>query len=274
MSGGESTRGAALLVVLFTIAVVSVAAAAVAGLAAIARSARVATAAQREAVDLLDQADGLVRTWLDQESTAVVLGTDVLTPAVAVRELAWSVGGEPRRMQVTAFDQCGMASAEAVAQGSTLRLAVPEAVARAADLVTGGDVPPGLDLLASAVESAFPTAAGDQAVGALLATHVEAPGRIHVWTAPEPLLAAALDLAGRSGDLQVILQARAQGTKLGLAATAGGVATDLAPAIVTASDVWSFRIDVEVGAVRQSWWSTYRGGAGSWSCVQRLAIPD
>lgn len=117
-------------------------------------------------------------------------------------------------------------------------------------------------------------------IGARVATRVEALdargdraawSTINVHTAPRAVLAAAFKQVGRRG-LDAVLAARAAGRavtlpNLGERHEGSGIE------FVTASPVWSFRIDAEVGIASRSWWVVYARMDGHWQLVQRWAIP-
>jgi hypothetical protein len=117
-------------------------------------------------------------------------------------------------------------------------------------------------------------------LGPFIATHNPlpggaVPGAINVNTAPIRLVEAALRLAGRGGLEQVIAARQARKT-----ATIGGQINPstqvdhFAPQLVTTSNCWSFRIDINVGPRKRSWWAIYARGSGDreWECIQRLVI--
>jgi hypothetical protein len=146
---------------------------------------------------------------------------------------------------------------------------------------------------------AYPNPLGDaksgSALGSSIATHnpdpeasAETPlpggGLLNVNTAPRSLLVAALRVAGSSG-LDEILRARERGEPAPVPANragteergAGGsnpVAGAWSMRLVGQSDAWAFRVDVEYGTVRRSWWCVYRAAGSEWRCVQRVAITD
>ncbi|MEE9128650.1 MAG: hypothetical protein V3T84_01425 [Phycisphaerales bacterium] len=116
------------------------------------------------------------------------------------------------------------------------------------------------------------------AVGAFVATHSGGGGlsgggdRINVNSAPPEVLKQALRAAGRGG-LKLVLAARAEGRSASLGdLRVSSSSSRAAPQIVGSSLAWSFRIDVQVGPLRRSWWAVYVKTRSSWECVQRLAI--
>lgn len=138
-------------------------------------------------------------------------------------------------------------------------------------------------------------------VGGMLATHNWDPVRINVCTAPKALVEAACRLAGR-GDVERIDVARRNGERPDVQQivnrdNAPNLRVDgVTPQIDTTSDCWSFRIDIEVGLLKRSWWATYVPGRPvrppgdsfdpskppvrairsdfEWTCIQRLAIDE
>ncbi len=116
------------------------------------------------------------------------------------------------------------------------------------------------------------------AVGAFVATHSGGGsvsgggGRINVNTAPPDVVKHALSAAGRGG-LKLVLAARAEGRSVPLGdLRVSSSSSRAAPQIVGSSSAWSFRIDVQVGPLRRSWWAVYVKTRSTWECVQRLAI--
>ncbi len=127
-----------------------------------------------------------------------------------------------------------------------------------------------------------PTASTVPAVGALVATHSGGAsgrgggggGRINVNTAPLDVVKHALRAAGRGG-LKLVLAARAEGRSVPLGdLRVSSSSSRAAPQIVGSSVAWSFRIDVQVGPLRRSWWAVYVKTRSNWECVQRLAIAE
>lgn len=239
------------------------------------------------------------------------------------------------QITITAFDQRGMVPMQLARSGSPLRLSLPTEVLQ---LLDAADLPPasgtldvqlGLDLFSRAIDdypdvAIFPSAVagganrrpfGAQdaarlpALGGLVATHNRGtPVRINICTAPMPLVEAACRLAGR-GDIDQIVAARTAGKRPDVPqlfdrAQSGEAASSI-PSIVTTTDCWSFRIDLTVNGLKQSWWSTYTRGRPpaplpaprpptptlghpsqirtraitprkdhDWTCVQRLAIDE
>jgi hypothetical protein len=122
-------------------------------------------------------------------------------------------------------------------------------------------------------------------IGALIATHNPLPvpvpvpgagaggGSINVNTAPMPLVEAAFRGAGRGGVEQVIAARRAgKPAAIGAQINPSIQPDQLAPQLVTASNSWAFRIDINVGPLKRSWWAIYKQSSNQWECLQRLVI--
>jgi hypothetical protein len=252
------------------------------------------------ASDVVFGAETICLRWLRNESEKVVLGPDAQVPAVAVADERLSVVADREvTVRIVAWDQCGLVPAEFAARASPLKLVLPNAIARAGELLSRAAAPRGLDQLATAggPVSAFPQVdlARSSEAGGLKtvpkSSTLESPGAwigvrplakdgapaaINVHTARKDVLDAALRDAGRGG-LDTILAARADGRQAALAgAGAGGsdAAGNASVVLVGASDTWAFRIDVTVGAVRESWWVVFARGGGGFQRAQRLFIPD
>jgi hypothetical protein len=119
-------------------------------------------------------------------------------------------------------------------------------------------------------------------IGAYIATHNENPQKINLNTAPLPLIAAALRMAGRGG-MEIIQQARAEQKAVPMGDLPEIDAPQQhAPALVSTSDTWAFRVDVSTPVITKSWWLVYqqsnarrsRKQTSKWECVQRLAITE
>ena len=119
------------------------------------------------------------------------------------------------------------------------------------------------------------------AIGTLVATHV--PGQrtaININTAPREFVAMAEALTGRSV-WSVVEEARRQGKPASVGAFADVGSPDLSssdaeaasrPTFIASSDVWSFRVDVNIDRARSAWWLTYMRSDRGWSLRQRLRI--
>jgi hypothetical protein len=125
-----------------------------------------------------------------------------------------------------------------------------------------------------------PIAATGPSLGALIASHnppslgageESSIPAINIHTAPMPLLKVAFRRAGRGG-LEAVQRARASRR----AATIPDLVEHHERAdlkFVSASGVWSFRIDAGVGRARRSWWAVYARSGSQWQLVQRWVIP-
>lgn len=236
---------------------------------------------------------GPLATWLNRESSRIILPPEVRMPRVEVLRESWVLDDVEYEVRLTAWDQCGMAALQPIRSGSPLRSAVPAAVLRRLDTSATAILsePFGLDQFSAPVDSiasipggvlsAFPMA-GDadvHSIGAWVATHpVGSAGSINVNTAPLPLIETAMSQAGRGG-IDVILNARREGRLAALPAAATSTSGDQqrsgeAPRLVAVSSSWSVRIDIRVGTARRSWWTVHRQSSGRWECVQRCVIPD
>jgi len=302
-SADQIRRGAALLIVLATLALVATASVSLLQRAVTARVGWDFAHNTVEADDLVNAADEAIHHWLTATSASVVLAPDIDIPRIEILHDAWQIDGVTFELWINAWDQCGMVPAMVARSASPLRLSLPESVRRVLDQT---DLPRGqalgLDFFIADTQShspmpVFPTGSGSQpnwfgssnerpdeasvdpeapppaAVGAYLATHNN--DSINVNTAPRDLVEAALRAAGRGGS-DAILNARADGRSAsvsGLPAT--GQADRSAPRVVGASNAWSIRIDVRVGPLQRSWWSVYvKQRSNQWERVQRLAIPE
>ena len=304
-------RGAALLIVLAALILTVTASVSLARLASTTKMQRTLDRAAILADDLLRATEAPILTWLENESAQVVLPPEVEAPRIGVLHDTWSDGTLAYELDITAWDQCGMVPIQLARSGSPLRLALPADVRRALDRVKiKPNEPPGLDLFLANLDatdnemSVFPRADSTEplvfvdalnpasrkdidpqqrsleaksiplAVGAFVATHSGGggEGRINVNTAPRDVVKHALRAAGRGG-LELVLAARAEGRSVPLGdLRVSSSSNRTAPQIVGSSVAWSFRIDVQVGPLRRSWWAVYVKSRSTWECVQRLAI--
>lgn len=296
-----SRRGVALLVVLAVLVVAITATAGAARLSIASRAHVVVRADADLAAAIMVGAEGAIQRFLGVQSTRVVLPPDAPGPLVLVLDDRFGVDGRAACISITAYDQCGMVPWGAARRGSPLRSAMEEPILRSWDAHPQEHGHAGLDTLVASARAegarAFPDPArvAGRSLGDSLATHNPDPdelggplppagGLININTAPRSLLAAALRAAGSSG-LDEILRARARGEQAPIPASQaetgrrsrdgpGGPASATAIRLVGESDAWAFRVDVEVGSVRRSWWCVYRAAGSEWRCVQRVAITD
>lgn len=299
-------RGVALLIVLAALVLVLSATAVLVRAASAAKLNQKIDVSTRIADDLLEAADAPIVDWLTTQAASVVIDPAHPSPQVQILDHRWRMAEHDCELAITAWDQLGMAPIQLARSGSPMRLALPpEALQQLDQLELAPDSKPGLDLLEDAfpqprrskavvfgysapVESSTPAnlqsnalAASATRLGELVATHNRDPVRINANTAPIELLEAAFRASGRGG-IESIVQSRRQGKPASLAAAAANSRAIDDPGhsrleLVSASNLWSFRIDIGIGPVRRSWWATYapartRGGQGGWECIQRLAI--
>ncbi len=310
-----SRRGAALLIVLGVLVLTIGALTTLVRLATTVAIERETGHAIAIADDLILQIDGPINAWLEG-ADEVVLPPDVVAPVTHAFTHSWQNDGVSVRVDVTAIDQCGLIPLSARA-GTTLRSTLPGDIAAViAGWQPPRNVPLGIDLMRPRMPRSgeiplFPamttgpvtsfgesadTTADDEvdaaetemalAIGSVLATHNEGP-RININTAPAALLQAAMRDA-RLGGTESILAARSagrapalpqapsvpgrRGARIRRQPTARGLA------IVSGSNAWAFRVDIEVDTISRSWWCVYQresgrgSGGGSWRCVQRLVI--
>lgn len=300
-------RGAALLIVLAALILTVTASVSLARLASTTKMQRTLDRAAILADDLLRATEAAIIEWLESESAQVVLPPEVEAPRIGVLHDTWSDGKCAYELDITAWDQCGMVPINLARSGSPLRLALPADVRHALDQVKiKPNEPPGLDLFLANLDatdnqmSVFPRADSTEplvfvdalnpasrededpqqpssktppiplAVGAFVATH--SGRRINVNTAPADVVKQALRVAGRGG-FELVLAARAEGRSVPLGDLPSSSSSNrAAPQIVGSSSAWSFRIDVQVGPLRRSWWAVYVKSRSTWECVQRLAI--
>lgn len=301
-------RGVAFLIVLATLIVVVTASATLASVASTIKMRRLLDNAASIADDLLPATETPILTWLEAESSQVVLPPDVTTPRVEILHDAWHVGELVCRLDISGWDQCGMVPIPYARAGSPLRMALPEVVRASVDRVQiDRDQQPGLDLFPMKLKSAdklevfphplssdplvfaddfspwdadsagwspgvLPSSPISPAIGALLSTHTV--NRINVNTAPRKVVEQALRAAGRGG-IEFILATRGEGRAVSLGDLPGGSDPNRAALWITGtSTAWAFRIDIRVGTLRRSWWAVYVRSRSSWECVQRLAITE
>lgn len=298
-------RGAALLIVLAALILVATASATLVRLASSVKLSGDFNVRIVRADDLLGAVDQPIQHWLKTRSQEIVLPIDSKQPSVDVLNDLIKEGTEQVTIRIRAFDQCGMAPIELARSGSPIRLALPESIAARLDaLVLSPNQKPGLDLFAEdsddqtrifpdpseatpTVHSSEPdahvnaanhtnTTESRLAVGAWVATH--SPGLINVNTAPMELVEAAIKSAV-GGDLEQVRDARSKGQLAAAPSLSASVDSreSVQIRLTSVSPCWSFRIDIEVGPLRRSWWAVYmarQGGGSEWECVQRLAITE
>jgi hypothetical protein len=293
-------RGVALVMVLAAFAVVVTTCVTLAQLSGTARLRRKFDRLAVLADDLMMHVEKPILWWLEHEASSIALPPDVKSPEVPVLHDLIQLGELEYEIEITAWDQFGLAPLEVLRAGSPLRLTTPEPVLQVLDRT---DVerkqPLGLDLFLGShkVENPFPVIArrlfpvvfgAEEAskdsltlaeektpevplsIAAFVATHNPAPGKLNVNTAPISFLDSVMRLLGRGG-LEQIMEARSQGrlAVVGNAASSGSQ-RDL-PELVATSEAWAFRVDLRAGSLKRSFWCLYVKDS-KWRCVQRLAI--
>ena len=268
----SSRSGVAMLLVLMTCTVLIV------GATVIARTRTNSILSDQQALcglratRCLSVSHSAIITWLDEESTSVVIDPSKNTPAVAVLDDSFDVEGTTVLIRITAWDQQGMWPRNA----SELGLNPPG--------INGAsfDHPPNLQQLQDA-GMVFPTADRPDTIGGLWSTHNPWPtqsGRtrsqgtaaINVNTAPAPLLDQIMTQSD-VGDLGALLQQRAAGEMATLSQSSRNAAGEELR-LVSVSTVWAFRTQVTVGRIERAAWSVYANQGGQWRLVQRVMIDE
>ena len=279
-------RGAALLVVLSTLALALSTAMTLAGLAAEARKCRILDGREATVADIVDHAEDIALEWLETSADEVVLAPDVDTPSVDVLDDKIPIGRAVLELRIRAYDQEGMVPARMARGGSPLRACLSDRVRSSLDALqgAGGAELDGLDRLCSvdvfppiASKDVAVVGADEPALGAVVATHGR--DRIHVNTAPMGLVIEALRAIGQVGSLEPILAARSAGRRSTALVVAPRRRETPAVSLTSSSDAWAFRVDAHLDGVRRSSWLVFEreqrsGAAGSFRKVQRLVIGD
>ena len=268
-------RGVALLLTLAALVLVVTVAVGIARLSATAAMHGKIDWHSSLADDLLTAAEAPIVHWLTTYSDKVVLALDSQSPEVAVLHDQWIAGDLPFELEITAWDQQGMAPMQLIHRGSPVRLAVPQL---ALDVVDRMRVPDdeilGLDMLdgSDGIDAiqVWPEKGRTLSVGSLVATH-NGNALINVNTAPIGLIEQAMRMAGRGG-IEQIIESRATGDPASVPPLNEAESEADAPQLVGGSTCWSFRIDIRVGRAAHSWWAVYSRDGQGWTCVQRLAI--
>ncbi len=287
----RSERGAALLVVLATFVVTIIAVTLIAEYATNVQTRRRLDHGTDLADALLPDVERVIVRWLRSASPSVVL-SDAAQPLAPVFQDQLDLDGMKIQARVTAFDQCGMVPLEMAQKGSPLRLTLDEDVLRVVDRlqVPRGEVA-GLDLfLHHAVKTdapIFPRVSGNStpdrgkneevdrggiAIGALVATHSNR--RINVNTAPLDVVESAFRMLRRGG-IEAVRQSRSTGLSTRLSTPQERELKNSGsplPELVSASESWSFRVDLLVGRAKRAWWCIYEREGKEWNCVERLVI--
>ncbi|MBI4881783.1 MAG: hypothetical protein HY812_19300 [Planctomycetes bacterium] len=279
------TRGVALLLTLAALVVVTTATVTLVRILLLEKTRARLELDSELAGDLLSAAEAPIQYWLEARSEEVVLPHTATEPRACVLDDAWVIEGRRYEIRIEAFDQAGMVSLRSARDGSPLRRFLPaevreeiDAVKEPADSLWGLDLFPGFSFPAgesASAEDAADAEEADPALGALVATHGEAPESLNVHTAPLPLVQAVYRLSGLGGFEQVA-EARAKGRLVAaVPPRSDRLAADKLPCLATRSRAWGFRVDARVGAAQCSIWAVYGPGEDeAWTCRQRLWIHD
>ena len=267
----RTRRGAAMLIVLMTMTVL------IAGTAIIARMRTTNQLISKHATDriyaqdLVYAAESPIIEWLRENSSHAVVNPDLPAPMIQVLDDRVKLDTQTVRIQITAWDQSGMIPLNANELG--LEMDLDEVPWKKAIL-------PGLDH-ADSHPTAFPSRESPTAIGGRVATHNPWPTRsgttrsrsdavININTAPVDLIEMVFT-SFNLGDPGSIFEKRGSG-ELATYTTQRQDANQKSIRLVSVSRVWSFRTDVWVGTIRQSYWSTYANQGGNWKLVQRIGI--
>ncbi len=227
------------------------------------RSTRALSAATHEdwidALTIANSTDDAIRSWLAQESSAVVLDPIASSPLVPVLNHNFILAGKPIEIRVLAWDQCGM-------QSASEHKDLPQVIT-------------GLDQI-KASGSVYPDDSHPDRIGSRMATHNPIPGSdlrgdsaimVNVNTTSEQRLKNVFRALGTPLPDQ-LLNARLAGEH----ADTNSIRASQSDRyhLVASSRVWSFRTNVTVKRVRVSLWSVYVKRGGTWALEQRIAIPD
>lgn len=263
-------RGVALLLVLASLVV---GLSAVSVLASARLSAKLASDAHERssvAEAAIDAALPMIEAWLAEASASVVLPPSDAPPRVVLfdQQLASSL-----RIAVTAWDQCGMRPLEDASLPGR----------RATSAATTG-----LDQLEPDSDGAvFPSPDRDAfqppAIGERFATHNPpptgsagrdtraAPWLINANTAPVELIRDVFRESQRGG-LDLLIERRRAGEPAIVGLLEPRTASGRPVQLVSASSVWSFRIDATAHGVTRLWWLVYTRDTQRWRLVQRVRI--
>lgn len=262
-------RGIAMIIVLFTMTLIMSAVALIARTRTTDHLTRSHAVRDAQLGDLLISSDGPIRVWLEQASQTIVLPPEAESSMIRVLENSFIHQGAEIGIRIYAWDQQGMfpKNSEELGFGSPIKTVAW----KNSDLL-------GVDEGSAA---AFPTPHNPAAIGGLIATHNPWPTRsgttrarggaqININTAPRALIESVHERFNLS-DPSWIFEKRSASEFVVLTKQIEGA--DRTPmSFVSASSVWSFRIDARIGTISRSCWCVYASQGGSWRMVQRVAI--
>lgn len=268
----SARRGMAMLLVLLTTVVIVV------GVTIIARvrTDRVLASQQAtrsaSAMHIIGESDRVMRAWLHERSTSVVLPPEIDAPHVAVLDDTIDLWGKQVQVRIDAWDQLGMWPQTSDELGLSMPFTVKNTFQEFSNLDQ-------LDVQGMT----FPSRNRTTAIGGLWSTHNPWPARsgqtrtrgaamINMNTAPMALLAQVADRF-HPGELDQAMQQRAQGKMVTMTQSLQSAeGTNLR--LVGVSMVWSFRVEVRVGSVIRSCWCIYANRGGQWALMQRIMIHE
>ena len=128
-------RGAALLIVLAVLVIAVTATGILARSAGTVRMHSRLDHAALTSTDLMGSLDRVILHWLQSSSNRIVLPPDAAEPVVEVLHEVIQTGDGGIEVQVTGWDQCGLAPLEMLRSGSPIRGALPPAVIDSIDRV-------------------------------------------------------------------------------------------------------------------------------------------
>jgi len=277
MYAASSRRAAALLLVLALVAGALPIIALAASRASVAVQSERSQTESALADDLMQATSMPIHDWLRRDAPRVALPPDAVQPMARILDDLFELEGRPVEITATAWDLHGMLPAEAVRQGTPLRLLLPGDVRQRLDELDTD--PRGLDMFEprTGERLIFPSPSSQTlSLGALVSTSERSSAqptvRLNVNTTPAPLLARALRQAGRSGYEQ-IMERRAMGQRSGGPPMPEEDRSG-SPRIVLAasSSSWGVRIDIRVGSIRRSWWTVWTRVSGDWMLQRRTPI--
>ena len=218
-----------------------------------------------QVMQYVKEMDGVLLEWLEQDASDIVLGLDTDTPCVLIAEERLLSRAGRVLISVHAWDQQGMWPHTS----QRLGLSVSGAVTKGEDSVL--------------VDAHYPKHHGDLRQAGLVSTHNPWPVRsgstragvvsqINLNTAPLELL-NQIDEQYGIVNLNETIEHRSTGTA---SVPQGLLRQGRQPGIrlVGSSQIWSFRIDVEMASVIRSCWATYTNRGGKWQMIHRVLIDE